>query len=243
MFPAASISDFRQGLRSYSEWAFTYEPPPRVAPFAAAFQQNSLQRVRAGDEAEVAFDAVPGRVFKGKVRLVLDAIAAGQIRPTGALVDFAERTEGGRALAVIDITDMLNGLISQHELVDGLCNVFVIHTTAALTTADLDPGTDQDMLDAFSAMAPKLHYRHPHNPEHAPDHILASMIGPSIIVPVEGGSVIRQRFAHVPSGLSTLRLAADGGADAEAIVSWRRGDLRRGMEATLAAIKATLERA
>jgi multidrug resistance efflux pump len=31
----------------------------------AAFQQNSLQRVKAGDEAEVAFDAVPGRVFKG----------------------------------------------------------------------------------------------------------------------------------------------------------------------------------
>ena len=30
----------------------------------AAFQQNSL-RVKAGDEAEVAFDAVPGRVFKG----------------------------------------------------------------------------------------------------------------------------------------------------------------------------------
>jgi multidrug resistance efflux pump len=74
-----------------------------------AFQQNSLQRVRAGDEAEVAFDAVPGRVFKGKVRLVLDAIAAGQIRPTGALVDFAERTEGGRALAVIDITDDVSG--------------------------------------------------------------------------------------------------------------------------------------
>ena len=34
---------------------------------AAGFQQNALQRVRAGDEAEIAFDAVPGRVFKGKV--------------------------------------------------------------------------------------------------------------------------------------------------------------------------------
>ncbi len=71
----------------------------------AAFQQNSLQRVKAGDDAEVAFDAVPGRVFKGKVRLVLDAIAAGQMQPTGALVDFGARTAGGRALAVIDITD------------------------------------------------------------------------------------------------------------------------------------------
>jgi multidrug resistance efflux pump len=82
---------------------------PRDQEFAAAFQQNSLQRVKAGDEAEAAFDAVPGRVFKGKVRLVLDAIAAGQMQPTGGLVDVGTRTEGGRALAVIDITDDLSG--------------------------------------------------------------------------------------------------------------------------------------
>ena len=81
----------------------------RDQEFAAAFQQNSLQRVKAGDEAEAAFDAVPGRVFKGKVRLVLDAIAAGQLQPTGGLVDFGRRTEGGRALAVIDITDHMSG--------------------------------------------------------------------------------------------------------------------------------------
>jgi multidrug resistance efflux pump len=79
----------------------------RDQEFAAAFQQNSLQRVKAGDEAEVAFDAVPGRVFKGKVRQVLDAIAAGQLQAAGALVDVGARTEGGRALAVIDIEDDL----------------------------------------------------------------------------------------------------------------------------------------
>ena len=67
----------------------------RDQEFAAAFQQNSLQRVKAGDEAEAAFDAVPGRVFKGKVRLVLDAIAAGQLLPTGGLVDVGTRTAGG----------------------------------------------------------------------------------------------------------------------------------------------------
>ncbi len=78
---------------------------PRDQEFSAAFQQNSLQRVKAGDEAEAAFDAVPGRVFKGKVRYVLDAIAAGQLQPTGGLVDVGARTAGGRALAVIDITD------------------------------------------------------------------------------------------------------------------------------------------
>jgi multidrug resistance efflux pump len=77
--------------------------------FAAAFQQNSLQRVKAGDEAEIAFDAVPGQVFRGKVRIVLDAIAAGQLQATGTLVDAGARTEVGRALAVIDIEDDISG--------------------------------------------------------------------------------------------------------------------------------------
>jgi multidrug resistance efflux pump len=76
---------------------------------SAAFQQNSLQRVKTGDEAEVAFDAVPGRVFKGKVRVVLDAIAAGQMQATGTLVDFGAPTGGGRAVAVIDVEDDTSG--------------------------------------------------------------------------------------------------------------------------------------
>lgn len=70
----------------------------------AAFQQNALQRVKAGDEAEIAFDAVPGRVFKAKVRVVLNAIAAGQYQAIGTLVDVDER-KSGRALALIDIVD------------------------------------------------------------------------------------------------------------------------------------------
>jgi multidrug resistance efflux pump len=75
----------------------------------AAFQQNSLQRVKTGDEAEIAFDAVPGRVFKGKVKLVLDAIAAGQIQASGALIDYGARVEGGRALALINIEEDISG--------------------------------------------------------------------------------------------------------------------------------------
>ena len=90
----------------------------------AAFQQNSLQRVKPGDEAEVAFDAVPGRVFKGRVRTVLDAIAAGQIQASGALVDFADRTDGGRALAIIDLEDD----ISKYQIPVGAAGQVAIYT-------------------------------------------------------------------------------------------------------------------
>ena len=80
----------------------------RDRALGAAFQQNALQRVSSGDEAEVAFDAVPGRVFKGEVRLVLDAIASGQLQATGTLADYGAETSG-RALAIIDVKEDLSG--------------------------------------------------------------------------------------------------------------------------------------
>jgi len=96
----------------------------RDRSLAAAFQQNALQRVRAGDEAEVAFDGVPGRVFKGKVRHVVDAIATGQIQPTGVLLDVGTRTSGGRALAIIDIEED----ISSYQIPPGAAGEAAIYT-------------------------------------------------------------------------------------------------------------------
>jgi multidrug resistance efflux pump len=81
----------------------------RDKALAAAFHQTTLQRVKVGDEAEIAFDGIPGRVFKGKVLQVIDAIAAGQLQATGALVDAGARTGGGRAIAEIEIVDDLSG--------------------------------------------------------------------------------------------------------------------------------------
>jgi multidrug resistance efflux pump len=77
----------------------------RDRELGAAFQQNSLQRVKPGDEAEVAFDAVPGRVFKAKVRSVVDAIAAGQLATTPTLIEPETRTTAGRAVTIIDVSD------------------------------------------------------------------------------------------------------------------------------------------
>jgi secondary thiamine-phosphate synthase enzyme len=92
---------------------------------------------------------------------------------------------------IIDITDTVEALLRKHHSHGtGIVNLFILHTTAALTTADLDPGTDLDMLDAFEAMIPKLRYRHPHNPEHVPDHILSSLIGTSVALPFERGQML-----------------------------------------------------
>lgn len=98
---------------------------------------------------------------------------------------------------VLDMTDRLNRVIADAGLQTGLCHVFVTHTTAALSTADLDPGTDLDMLDAYAAMMPDLDFRHPHDPAHAPDHILGTLLGPSLTVPFEAGRLVLGTWQRV----------------------------------------------
>lgn len=85
---------------------------------------------------------------------------------------------------VVDITDAVEATLRQAEKENGVCLVFAAHTTCALTTADLDPGTDLDLLQALRKVLPEgLRYRHPHDPSHTPDHILASILGASVTVP------------------------------------------------------------
>ena len=91
---------------------------------------------------------------------------------------------------VVDITDTVENYLQQEENEQGLCSLFVAHTTCALTTADLDPGTDLDLLEALRHLLPRLSYRHPHNPAHAPDHLLSSIIGPSLVLPYAGHQLV-----------------------------------------------------
>ena len=114
---------------------------------------------------------------------------------------------------VVDITEMLEKLLARQESNSGVCHLLILHTTAALTTADLDPGTDLDMLDAFEAMVPKLRYRHPHNPAHVPDHILSALIGTSVTLPFEAGQFILGTWQRV------VLVELDGPRERELVVT------------------------
>lgn len=98
---------------------------------------------------------------------------------------------------VVDITDNVQNFLKKKGAKEGLCHLFITHTTAALTCADLDPGTDLDMLDAFEEMFPKLVYRHPHNPNHVGDHIMSSLIGSSLVLPFENGKLVLGTWQRV----------------------------------------------
>ena len=71
--------------------------------FVAWFRQNSLLRLTNGDEAEIAFDGIPGKVFSGEVVEVFPLMAEGQLQPSGAIL--TDEKQAGRVPVRIRITD------------------------------------------------------------------------------------------------------------------------------------------
>lgn len=98
---------------------------------------------------------------------------------------------------VVDITNKVNSLLVNPKTRNGICHLFVAHTTCCLTTADLDPGTDLDTLEALEKIFPKGNYRHPHNPAHVGEHIMSSIIGSSLTLPVENGKLVLGTWQRV----------------------------------------------
>ncbi|MBS0169454.1 MAG: YjbQ family protein [Nitrospira sp.] len=91
---------------------------------------------------------------------------------------------------IFDLTERLSDAIEQAGVNDGLCTVFVSHTTAAITTGEIGEGTEQDLLDVVEAMIPMIRFRHAHNPSHAWSHMASSILGPSLTIPISEGRLL-----------------------------------------------------
>jgi len=98
---------------------------------------------------------------------------------------------------VIDITDKVNEVVAKSNRKSGVCVINLLHTTCAITTADLDPGTDEDLLETLRKMLPNISYRHPHDPSHTGDHILSSVVGTSISLIFENRSLVLGTWQRV----------------------------------------------
>ena len=91
---------------------------------------------------------------------------------------------------IVNLTDRLETVIRKANLQEGLCSLFVTHTTAALTTGEIGEGTDDDLLVVVEEMIPRIRFQHAHNPAHAWSHVASSLLGPSLTVPVSAGQLV-----------------------------------------------------
>ena len=91
---------------------------------------------------------------------------------------------------MIDITDKVATLVRESGLRDGICHVFVPHTTAAVTiNENADPDVPRDILDSLDRVVP-LSNRYRHAEGNAAAHVKASLLGASQTVFVENSRLV-----------------------------------------------------
>ncbi len=97
---------------------------------------------------------------------------------TGGKVDFQ------------DITGTVRDTISSSGVKNGVCHVFVPHTTAGITINEhADPSVVQDIMAQLDKMVPQ-HNRYRHMEGNSPAHIKASLVGSSQTLSVEDGKPV-----------------------------------------------------
>ena len=93
---------------------------------------------------------------------------------------------------IVDLTAYAQKAIANHGFSDGLCTVFVAHSTCAVTTIEFEPGCNADLARVMERMAP-IDDAWEHNVRNADtnghSHVRAAMIGPSETIPFADGEL------------------------------------------------------
>ena len=84
----------------------------------------------------------------------------------------------------VDITARVAAAITNAD--DGICHVYVPHTTAAVMINEhADPDVARDLLAAYEAMVPNIRFAHAEGNSDA--HLMTTLLGSSVTVPIEAG--------------------------------------------------------
>ena len=88
-----------------------------------------------------------------------------------------------------DLTETVAAVVAGSPLSDGIATVFVVGSTAGITTLEFEPGVVHDLDRALEQIAPRdSEYRH-HlrwGDDNGSSHVRAALIGPSVAVPFAG---------------------------------------------------------
>ncbi len=90
----------------------------------------------------------------------------------------------------INITENVRNCVEKlAEGRSGVAFVFTFHTTTAITVNEAESGLMEDLIEAGVSVVPKRDYRHNRIDNNAEAHIISSIIGNSVALPVENGNL------------------------------------------------------
>lgn len=98
--------------------------------------------------------------------------------------------KSSRKVELIDITDKVSSVVSESGLKEGLCHIFVPHTTAGvLINENADPSVRRDIEETLSRLIPDRAKYH-HLEGNSPGHIKSSVVGCQVLVPVRDSRLV-----------------------------------------------------
>ncbi len=92
-----------------------------------------------------------------------------------------------------DVTGEVQEIVERSGKKDGVVVVFARGSTGAVTTIEFEPGLQKDLPAVLSRLVPyDFDYEHHKtwNDDNGAAHILASIIGPSVVVPFKDGKLL-----------------------------------------------------
>jgi len=91
---------------------------------------------------------------------------------------------------ILDITTQVQKVVSESGITEGLCCVFVPHTTAGVTiNENADPSVKQDIIMELNKVIP-FNDNYSHLEGNSAAHIKASIIGSSVNIPVKNNNLL-----------------------------------------------------
>ncbi len=96
-----------------------------------------------------------------------------------------------------DITGQVREAVRRSGVQEGLCHLYVPHTTAGIViNENADPDVPRDILERLEALVPRdVHYRHFEG--NADAHIKATLVGQWALVPVAAGDLALGRWQGI----------------------------------------------
>jgi secondary thiamine-phosphate synthase enzyme len=93
---------------------------------------------------------------------------------------------------LIDITSDLEKIVTDSKIKDGILNVFNAGSTGAVITLEYEPGLIKDIPEFLERIIPKsgeYHHEKTWHDGNGHSHVKASLLGPSLTIPIREGLV------------------------------------------------------
>lgn len=99
----------------------------------------------------------------------------------------------GKGTCLLDVTEKVTALVTESQIVAGICNLFVPHSTAGITINSAIAGeVPSDLVNELNRLVPmRTDFVHQFDsPQDAAGHIKTSLIGSSLTIPIDGGRLV-----------------------------------------------------